>query len=53
MNIGSICKRRIVAIDSASTLAQAAVLMRDQHVGALVITVLYKVAISVREQELA
>lgn len=38
MNIGSICTRRLVAVDSASTLVQAAGLMRDQHVGALIVT---------------
>ena len=39
MNVGSVCARRIVSIDSGGTLAQAASLMRDHHVGALVITV--------------
>ena len=38
MNIGSICSRRIVTIDSKATLAQAAAQMRDRHVGALVVT---------------
>ncbi len=38
MNIASICKRRIVTIDSAGTLEQAAALMREHHVGALVVT---------------
>jgi CBS domain-containing protein len=38
MNIGSICQRRIVSIDSASSLAEAALLMRERHVGALVVT---------------
>ncbi|MDH5538363.1 MAG: CBS domain-containing protein [Rhizobacter sp.] len=38
MNVGYICRRHIVAIDSASTLTQAASLMREQHVGALVVT---------------
>ena len=38
MNVGSVCARRIVSIDSRGTLAQAASLMRDHHVGALVIT---------------
>ena len=38
MNIGSICRRRIVTIDSKATLAQAAAQMRDRHVGALVVT---------------
>ncbi len=34
MNIGSICTRRMIAVDSSSTLAQAAGLMREHHVGA-------------------
>lgn len=38
MNIASICKRRIVTVDSAGTLEQAAGLMREHHVGALVVT---------------
>lgn len=38
MNIGSICQRRIVGTDSASSLVEAAGLMRDHHVGALVVT---------------
>ncbi|VTU21661.1 CBS domain-containing protein [Variovorax sp. RA8] len=38
MNIGSICTRRMIAVDSSSTLAQAAGLMREHHVGALIVT---------------
>jgi CBS domain-containing protein len=38
MNIGSIAKRHIVTIDGSSSLQQAALLMREHHVGALVIT---------------
>ncbi len=38
INIGSICRRRIVSVDAASSLVQAAGLMREHHVGALVIT---------------
>jgi CBS domain-containing protein len=38
MNISSICTRRLVAVDGNSTLFQAAAMMREQHVGALVIT---------------
>lgn len=38
MNIGKLCKRRIVTIDRAGTLVQAAALMREHHVGALVVT---------------
>jgi CBS domain-containing protein len=38
MNIASLCKRPVVSIDAAATLRQAASLMREQHVGALVVT---------------
>ncbi|MDL2337771.1 MAG: CBS domain-containing protein [Pseudomonadota bacterium] len=38
MNIGSLCSRRIVTVDSACNLTQAAGLMREHHVGALVVT---------------
>lgn len=38
MKIGSIGRRHVVAIDSRASPAQAAMLMRDQHVGALVVT---------------
>lgn len=38
MNIGSLCKRDIVAIDQGTNLHQAAQLMREEHVGALVVT---------------
>lgn len=38
MDIGSICSRHIVSIDAAGSLQQAATLMRDHHVGALVVT---------------
>jgi len=38
MNVGSVCTRRIVSIKKSGTLAQAASLMREQHVGALVVT---------------
>jgi CBS domain-containing protein len=38
VNVGAICRRRIVAVDAESTLAQAATLMREHHVGALVVT---------------
>lgn len=37
-NIGSICRHRIVSVDAASSLVQAAGLMREHHVGTLVIT---------------
>jgi CBS domain-containing protein len=38
MNIGSICQRRLVTIERTHSLAQAATLMRERHVGALVVT---------------
>lgn len=38
MNLGSICQRRIVALDRGEPLERAAQLLRDEHVGALVIT---------------
>jgi CBS domain-containing protein len=37
MTMGSICKRHIVTIDAKASLRQAAVLMREHHVGALVV----------------
>lgn len=38
MNIGSLCKRAVVAIDAGSTLRAAAAAMQSQHVGALLVT---------------
>lgn len=38
MNVGSICKRDAVTIDHQMTLHDAAKLMRDEHVGSLVVT---------------
>lgn len=38
MQVGSICRRQVVTVDAQSSLAQAAALMRDAHVGALVVT---------------
>jgi CBS domain-containing protein len=38
MNIASICRCPIVTIDSAGSLTEAAILMREHHVGALVVT---------------
>lgn len=38
MNIGDICTRDVVVADRANSLQQAAVLMRERHVGALVVT---------------
>ena len=39
MNVGSLCKRAIVAIDGGATLREAAKLMLVRHVGALLVTV--------------
>lgn len=38
MNVGSLCKRAIVAIDAGCTLRQAAQAMLSHHVGAIVVT---------------
>jgi CBS domain-containing protein len=38
MNIGSVCKRRVVTIDARASFVDAARLMREHHVGALVVT---------------
>jgi CBS domain-containing protein len=38
MNIGNLCSRHIVTIDSERSLASAAGLMRQHHVGSLVVT---------------
>ena len=38
MDMASICKRDIVSVDRAASLQQAARLMREHHVGALVVT---------------
>jgi CBS domain-containing protein len=37
MNIGSICTRDVVMVGATDTLQQAAALMREHHVGALVV----------------
>lgn len=37
MNIASLCNREVVGIDAESTLRQAATLMCEEHVGALVV----------------
>jgi len=37
--IATLCKRPIISIDASATLSQAAMLMREQHVGALVVTI--------------
>jgi len=38
MKIANLCTRRVVIIDAHASLAQAATLMREHHVGALVVT---------------
>lgn len=38
MDIASLCSREVVGIDAGSTLRQAAGLMCEEHVGALVVT---------------
>jgi len=38
MNIGSICSRRLVTIGASGSLTQAAQLMHEHHVGALIVT---------------
>ncbi len=38
MKVGDICTREIVATDHGTTLEQAAALMREYHVGALLVT---------------
>lgn len=38
MNIANLCQRELVTIDSGASLSRAARLMREQHVGALVVT---------------
>lgn len=38
MQVGSICTRHVVTIDAQGSLTKAARLMREQHVGTLVVT---------------
>ena len=38
MNLGSLCQRHVITVDRNDTLQKAAHHMRDQHVGALVVT---------------
>lgn len=38
MNVGEICSRVVVAAESSMPVQQAARLMRDRHIGALVVT---------------
>lgn len=38
MRIGSLCRRRLITIDRGATLAEAASLMREHRVGALLVT---------------
>ena len=37
MNVGSICTRNVAIVEAANTLQRAAMLMREHHVGALVV----------------
>ena len=38
MNVGEICSRIVVVAEGSTTVQQAAKLMRDHHIGALVVT---------------
>ena len=38
MNLGSLCQRHVITVDRHDSLQRAAHQMRDQHVGALVVT---------------
>ncbi len=38
MNVGALCGRRIVAVPASATLSDVAVRMRDEQVGAVVVT---------------
>jgi CBS domain-containing protein len=38
MNIGQYCRQAVIGIDEGCTLRDAALLMREEHVGALVVT---------------
>ena len=38
MNVGEICSRIVVVAESSTSVQQAAKLMRDHHIGALVVT---------------
>lgn len=38
MNIGQHCRQAVIGIDEGCTLREAALLMREKHVGALVVT---------------
>jgi CBS domain-containing protein len=38
MNVGEICSRTVVVAESSTPVQQAAKLMRDHHIGALVVT---------------
>jgi len=37
MNVGQHCKRRVVCIDSSADIVEAAGMMRDEHVGLLIV----------------
>ena len=38
MDIATVCQRQVVTINAGASLREAALLMRERHVGALVVT---------------
>lgn len=38
MNVGTVCSRPAVCVSTSATLAEVAVLMKDEHVGAVIVT---------------
>jgi CBS domain-containing protein len=38
MNIGELCARRAIVVSTSATLVEVAQLMRDEHVGAVIVT---------------
>jgi CBS domain-containing protein len=38
MNVGDLCARGVIAVPTSATLTEAAQLMNDEHVGAIVVT---------------
>lgn len=47
MNVGSLCTRHVVTVDHRAPLSEGAALMRQHHVGALVVTTLTEVGTTV------
>lgn len=39
MTIATICRREVITVDASASLREAAILMREHHVGALIVTV--------------